>query len=80
MSTRKRGAASVQGRNIIITCCIDEVEQHHIPQVQQAVAETNRRYQTYLAAHQAENARRAGARQSQEAALDALERKLNEKP
>jgi len=36
-----------------------QVEQHHIPQLRQAVAETNRRYQTYLATQQAENARRA---------------------
>jgi hypothetical protein len=69
-------SATVAGSSIIIKCGLDDVENDHVPQLQEALKLANERYRDSLDRKEEQEARRSEQQDKDAAELDDLERRL----
>ena len=71
-------SAHVQGDAIVIQDCgLDEVAEHHLPRLKEAVAETNHQYRENLTKSGMREERKRDRETQHQGALDELEQELN---
>ena len=71
-------SAHVQGDAIVIQDCgLDEVAEHHLPRLKEAVAETNDQYRENLTKSGMKEERKRDRENQHQGELDELEQKLN---
>jgi hypothetical protein len=71
-------SAHVQGDAIVIQDCgLDEVAEHHLPRLKEAVAETNDQYRENLTKFGMKEERKRDRENQHQGELDELEQKLN---
>lgn len=66
----------VSGKDLIIHCMPDELEKEHLPQLSQAIGETNNQYQYFLNEQKREDEARSARENRKRAKLEEVKQKL----
>jgi hypothetical protein len=68
--------ASISGRRLEIYCVPDELQKHHIPELNKVIAETNQAYRQYLGRVQQDEEARAAREAAEKAKLAEIKKNL----